>query len=111
MALDSLLDAALEESAGETNMATPIRVLVADDYAGVVRGLVRLLEAEPDFEVAGTAANGEQAVLLAAYQKPDVVVLDVKMPILNGIEAGRAMLDTLPRVKLPHELPATGEQA
>jgi two-component system nitrate/nitrite response regulator NarL len=81
-------------------MAFPTRVLVVDDHETIVRGLVRLLEVEPDIEVAGTATNGQEAVALAQFLKPDVVVLDVKMPVLDGIKAGRAILDSLPSTKL-----------
>ena len=83
----------------ETN--TPkIRVLIADDHAAIRRGLHRLLETEPDFQVIGMASDGPQTVELARQLGPDVVVLDVKMPLLSGIEAGRAILATAPATKL-----------
>lgn len=65
----------------------PIRVVIADDHALVRRGLRFLLEAEPDLEVAGEAADGREAVALAERLRPDVAVLDIAMPLLNGIDA------------------------
>jgi len=64
-----------------------IRVLVADDQAAVRAGLVMILGAAPDIDVVGEAADGEQAVALARQLRPDVVVMDVRMPRLDGISA------------------------
>jgi DNA-binding NarL/FixJ family response regulator len=66
----------------------PVRVLVADDHAIVRAGLRALLERQ-GFEVAGEAANGQEAVGLAADLKPDIALLDVSMPLMNGLDAGR----------------------
>jgi DNA-binding NarL/FixJ family response regulator len=67
--------------------ADPIRVLIADDE-GLIRGSLRvLLGAEPDLEVVGEAADGEQAVRLAVERRPDVVLMDLRMPGVDGIEA------------------------
>lgn len=63
------------------------RILLADDHGVVRKGLRFLLESEPDFEVAGEAADGRQAVDMAAELDPDVVVMDIAMPRLNGIDA------------------------
>ena len=63
------------------------RILLADDHGVVRKGLRFLLESEPDFEVAGEAADGRQAVDLAAELEPDTVVMDIAMPRLNGIDA------------------------
>lgn len=64
-----------------------IRVLLADDHGVVRKGLKFLLESEPDLQVAGEAADGRQAVDLAAEIQPDIVVMDIAMPRLNGIDA------------------------
>jgi DNA-binding NarL/FixJ family response regulator len=66
-----------------------VRILLADDHAVVRRGLRALLEAHQDFEVCAEASNGREAVELALHHKPDVAVLDISLPIMNGIEATR----------------------
>jgi DNA-binding NarL/FixJ family response regulator len=69
-----------------------IRVLVVDDQALVRAGFRMILEAEPDLVVAGEAADGEAAVLQVAATRPDVVLMDVRMPDVDGIEAARRIL-------------------
>jgi DNA-binding NarL/FixJ family response regulator len=69
-----------------------IRVLVADDQHLIRAGLVALFNAAPGLEVVGEAADGEQAVALAASTQPDVVLMDIQMPILDGIGATRRIL-------------------
>jgi len=64
-----------------------IRLLVADDQALVRSGLRKLLESEPDLDVVGEAGDGEQAVWSAARLKPDVVLMDIRMPVMDGLEA------------------------
>ena len=73
-----------------------IRVLLADDHTLIRAGLRLVVSQQPDFQVAGEAENGRQAVALAEQLKPDVVVMDIKMPDLNGIEACHQIRDTLP---------------
>lgn len=68
-----------------------IRILLADDHPIVREGLVAVLETQPDFEIAGQANDGREAVDLAAAVKPDIVLLDLQMPLLDGVEALRAM--------------------
>ncbi|HZD74050.1 MAG TPA: response regulator transcription factor [Actinomycetota bacterium] len=71
---------------------TPIRVLLADDQAMVREGLSVLLSAQPDIQVAGEAADGQEAVRKAVELQPDVVLMDVRMPVLNGPEATRLIV-------------------
>ena len=71
-----------------TKMAT-VRVLIADDYAAMRTALTRALESEPDIEVVGEASDGYTAVRLAERLRPEVVLMDVNMPGLDGIEATR----------------------
>ena len=66
-----------------------MRVIVADDQAAVREGLVTLLSTMPDIEVVGSAADGEEAVALVAQLAPDVVLMDLRMPRVDGIEATR----------------------
>ena len=73
-----------------------IRIVLADDHTVVRKGLRLLLESYSDFEVVADAADGRQAVALAEEHRPDVVVMDVAMPILNGIEAARQISARLP---------------
>lgn len=73
-----------------------IRILLADDHAVVRDGLRALLDAEPGLEVVGSVADGREALLAAKRLQPDVVVMDINMPGLNGIEATRSMVELEP---------------
>jgi DNA-binding NarL/FixJ family response regulator len=68
-----------------------IRVLVADDQPLVRAGMTALLDAEPDIEVVGTASDGGEALALARRERPDVACLDIRMPVLDGIEVARVL--------------------
>jgi DNA-binding NarL/FixJ family response regulator len=81
-------------------MMTKITVLLADDHTLVRQGLVALLEAESDLQVVAQAETGRQAVQLAKSHQPDVVVMDVAMPLLNGLEAARQILKALPATRV-----------
>jgi two-component system, NarL family, response regulator NreC len=74
-----------------------INILLADDHRVVRRGLCLLLESHPGFKVVAEASDGRQAVALAEEHRPDIVVLDVAMPMLNGIEAARQISAKLPQ--------------
>ena len=76
----------------------PLRVLLADDHA-IVREALALLLGEAGFEVVGQAADGMEVVRLARQLQPDVAVLDVVMPLLNGLEAGREIQQASPRTR------------
>jgi len=88
------------EPAGEQVEKPKIRILLVDDQPLTRAGLCALLEKEPDLHVVAEAADGEQAVVLAAEHEPDVVVMDVAMPKLNGIEATAAIRKQNPEVKV-----------
>ena len=77
-----------------------IRVFLADDHAVVRDGLRFLLEAQGDISVASDAADGRQAVLQVQHLQPDVVVMDIAMPGLNGIEAARQICETCPSAQV-----------
>lgn len=74
-----------------------IRILLADDHTVVRDGLRVLLERQPEFEIAGEAADGIEAVRLAEETHPDIVLMDIAMPLLNGIEATRRIVAKCPR--------------
>jgi len=77
-----------------------IRILVADDHAVVRQGFKMILDAQADMEIVGEAGNGREAVELAEQLHPDVVVMDVSMPELNGIEATRRLATSVPRARV-----------
>jgi DNA-binding NarL/FixJ family response regulator len=75
-----------------------IRIVLADDHEVVREGTRRMLEREPDITVVGEAADGAEAVRMAGERLPDVVVLDVRMPVLSGIEATRQIKQAYPQI-------------
>jgi len=77
-----------------------IKILLADDHALVRQGFRMILEAQPDMEIVGQAGNGREAVELAEKLHPDVVVMDVAMPELNGTEATRRLAASTPRTRV-----------
>jgi DNA-binding NarL/FixJ family response regulator len=78
----------------------PITVILAEDHLIVREGLRALLEHEEGLEVIGEASNGRDAVALAARLQPDVIVMDIAMPLLNGMEATRQILEMRPEAKI-----------
>ena len=78
----------------------PLRLVIADDQASVRQGLVLLLDGLPDIEVVGAAADGEQALDLVAELKPDAILLDLHMPVLDGIGAIRRLTAEHPEVAI-----------
>jgi two-component system, NarL family, response regulator NreC len=77
-----------------------IRILIAEDHTLVRKGFRHVLEAEDGFEVVAEAGDGRKAVELAAEYEPDVVIMDIGMPLLDGIEATRAITASNPEVKI-----------
>jgi two-component system response regulator NreC len=77
-----------------------IRILLADDHALVRQGFRMILSAQPDMEIIGEAGNGREAVELAEKLQPDLVIMDVTMPELNGIEATRRLTGVSPRARV-----------
>lgn len=75
----------------------PIKILLADDHTVMRSGLRLLLERQPNLVVVGEASDGRQAVDMAAAEKPDVVVMDIAMPHLNGVEAARQIVNRAPQ--------------
>ena len=78
----------------------PVRILLADDHTVMRNGLRLLLERQPHLQVVGEAADGRQAVALCETVNPDVVVMDIAMPNLNGIEAARQIVNRNPRTAI-----------
>jgi len=81
-------------------MREKIHILLADDHAVVRQGFKMILAAQPDMEIVGEAGNGREALDLAGQLQPDVIVMDVAMPELNGIEATRRVADLSPRSRV-----------
>ena len=77
-----------------------IKVFIADDHQIVRQGLRTLLEREPDLEVVAEAENGRSTVRLARESHPEVIIMDVAMPDMNGIEATRQIISEMPKVKV-----------
>jgi DNA-binding NarL/FixJ family response regulator len=77
-----------------------LRILIAEDHPLFRKGMISLLSSVPEFEVVGEAATGEEAVVRAAQLQPDVILMDLQMPQLNGIEATRTILQESPSVRI-----------
>ncbi len=78
----------------------PVRVLLADDHKILRQGLISLLQFETDIEVVGEAADGKEAVELARQIKPDVIIMDINMPVMDGVEATEIIVSELPSTKV-----------
>ena len=76
------------------------RVLVVDDHAVIRRGVQGILRAYPEWELCGEAENGQEAIKLAETLKPEIIIMDVSMPVLNGLEATRIIHELLPNTRI-----------
>jgi DNA-binding NarL/FixJ family response regulator len=92
--------AAAPASDPESSGDDPIRVLIAEDHALVRRSLEMVLQSEPGLELVGQASDGQEAVQLAGEVAPDVVLMDIRMPKMTGIEAARKMKEIAPSAKI-----------
>lgn len=81
-------------------MNRPIKILLADDHTIVRQGMARLLEDQPDFEIVGEATTGQSVVDKALALQPDIIIMDIAMPRLNGIEAAKRVRKSLPNCKI-----------
>ena len=95
-----LPEAQLMTSAKSLDQGRKIRVILADDHAVVRQGIANLISDEPDIEVVGQAADGQEAVELAARLLPDVILMDVSMPRLNGVEATRVIRNEFAEIRI-----------
>lgn len=77
---------------------TPIRILLADDHIMVREGTRRILERESDLKVIAEASDGQEAIALADKNRPDVIIMDISMPIMNGIEATKQIKRVAPQI-------------
>jgi DNA-binding NarL/FixJ family response regulator len=77
-----------------------LRILIAEDHPLFRKGVISLLSSVPDFEVVGEATTGEEAVVRAEQLQPDVVLMDLQMPEVNGIEATRRILQESPSIRV-----------
>lgn len=81
-------------------MDRPIRIVIVDDHQVVLDGFIARLDIEPEIDVVGTASNGLEALDAVRRHKPDVVLMDISMPIMNGIEATRLIKEEFPESKV-----------
>jgi DNA-binding NarL/FixJ family response regulator len=81
-------------------MNKPIRILLADDHTIVRQGLARLLEEQPDLKIVGEATNGKAVIEKTLELEPDIIIMDIAMPLLNGIEAAKKVRKILPDCKI-----------
>lgn len=79
---------------------SPIKVLIVDDQRLIRQGIRSLLEANEDIEVIGTAENGQQAIASVEQRLPDVILMDIRMPIMDGITATKTLLEKHPALKI-----------
>jgi DNA-binding NarL/FixJ family response regulator len=81
-------------------MDTKVKVMIVDDQALIRDGIASLMAIQPGLEVVGTAENGQEAVAFIEKQSPDVILMDIKMPVMDGIEAAKQILNRMPQIKI-----------
>ncbi|MFJ4143744.1 response regulator [Pseudomonas sp. NPDC089734] len=81
-------------------MTNTLRLVLADDHEVTRTGFVSLLAGHPEFEVVGQAADGQQAIELCEQTQPDIAILDIRMPVLNGLGAARILQQRMPKLKV-----------
>ena len=81
-------------------MPNPIRILIADDHPVVRDGLAAMLSTQPDFDVVAQAASGQEAIDKAGSYRPDIVLLDLEMPNMDGVETLRHLRNHLPAIQV-----------
>jgi DNA-binding NarL/FixJ family response regulator len=89
-----------KKSTDRSTAITPVRIVIADDHPVVRLGVRNMLEDEPGFEIVGEAEDGDVAITETLELEPDVLLLDLQMPRLPGLEAMRSIMDRSPRVKI-----------
>jgi DNA-binding NarL/FixJ family response regulator len=82
------------------NETTKIRVLLVDDHSVVLEGLRRILGLDPEIEVVSVARNGSEAIMMATNLTPDVIVMDLKMPVMDGVAATRELKEKFPSIRI-----------
>jgi two-component system, NarL family, response regulator NreC len=90
----------LSRSSAQANGVASVRILLADDHTVVRQGLRKVLEERPEWKVVAEAGDGREAVRQAEQLKPDIAILDVAMPLLNGVEATRQIVKHVPGVRV-----------
>lgn len=78
----------------------PVRILIADDHDVVREGVRAILRKRPDWEICGEAANGQEALAQAEALRPDVIILDITMPIMSGLDVARKIVYTTPKSRV-----------
>ncbi|KEQ27003.1 MULTISPECIES: response regulator [Paenibacillus] len=81
-------------------MSQPIRIMLADDHAHARQAMREIIQADPEFEIICEATNGKEAVMLAEQWMPDVILMDIRMPELDGLEATKLIKERFPYVKI-----------